>query len=124
MLIGWFFIVSALVPVSAPAQAGGQPEPPGVEVRQSLSPDFQDQRVLKKPPQRAVDACRGKEEGNPCTFSSGEGLLDGDCHVGIEAILACRPFRGASSLQAEKNPHPNSARCSSRCRNMMVKIVK
>ena len=102
-LIGWLFIASTIVPASALAQAGDPSgQPPGAETKQPLSPDAQDQRVWKKPPQRAVDACRGKEEGNPCTFTAAEGILDGDCHVGIEAILACRPFRGASSPQVEK----------------------
>jgi signal transduction histidine kinase len=60
----------------------------------------------RMPPQEAFDACNGKKEGEACTFRSPEGLLDGECHAGVENWFACRPHRGPPTSEALKSPTP------------------
>ncbi|MBF0556936.1 MAG: HAMP domain-containing protein, partial [Nitrospirae bacterium] len=48
---------------------------------------------LRKPPFEAIAACEGKKEGEPCTFNSPHGILNGDCMVGVENMFGCRPHR-------------------------------
>jgi signal transduction histidine kinase len=51
--------------------------------------------LLRIPPQEAIEACDGKSEGDSCTFNSKQGILDGECHAGVENVFACRPHRGS-----------------------------
>ncbi len=48
-------------------------------------------RPRRPPPKIAVEACEGKKEGDLCSFSSKDGIREGECLSGIENIFACRP---------------------------------
>ncbi|WP_224982427.1 sensor histidine kinase [Geomonas agri] len=51
----------------------------------------------KRPPKAAIEACAGKQEGDQCTFSRGNGeILAGECLSGPESAFACRPYRGVN----------------------------
>ncbi len=96
----WLTGVCAVIPFSALALKDAPPEPPReIDAGQQRLNGTRDKQIRKMPPQSAIDACRGKVEGEACAFNSPEGTLEGDCHDGAEHILACRPFRDKPSSQ-------------------------
>ena len=75
------------------------------ETPQDINPlqpaaDERDQRPHRIPPQVARDACQGKNEGDPCSFTADHESMNGDCLSGVENIFACRPHHGASPPKA------------------------
>ncbi len=97
----------ATVPVGAVAEEKGLAQGPGGgDGSQAVSVSPPDQRIRRKPPQMAIDACTGKEEGSSCTFNSADGVLHGDCRTGAEDIFACRPFRGVPPQHGQQSVVP------------------
>ena len=43
-----------------------------------------------QPPQEAIDACKDKVEGLPCSFNPAQGQISGTCKK-INTVLACVP---------------------------------
>lgn len=70
----------------------------------------EEQRLRRIPPPAARNACIGKKEGDPCTFLSPHGQLEGECLSGSENQFACRPHRRSEatdtvpSASADKPP--------------------
>jgi two-component system sensor histidine kinase CpxA len=55
----------------------------------------------------AIEACTGKNEGDPCTFSNAQDVIrSGECLTGVENVFACRPHRGAPSAETVKQAPP------------------
>jgi len=105
---GLIFCVAA--PVSLFAEPNTPSTPPrDVLERLPVPADAPDQRIPRRsPPQVAIDACKGKEEGDPCTFlNSRDGILNGDCHAGLENVFACRPHRSTSSPESLQRLSPD-----------------
>lgn len=46
------------------------------------------------PPQEAIDACQGKNEGEECSAKGGLGEMKGKCAKGPDEKVACRPEGG------------------------------
>ena len=59
-------------------------------------------RPGRPPPKVAIEACEGKKEGDPCSFSFKEGVREGECLAGIENIFACRPHPDDRPANVEK----------------------
>lgn len=67
--------------------------PPRIKQQLDEESNPQKQRQGRTPPKVAIDACLGKEEGDPCSFNNGKETLGGECLSGKEQIFACRPHR-------------------------------
>jgi signal transduction histidine kinase len=105
MIVGWFFLQTALSCVSffalvvTPDQGFALTDTPlgalsNAQINQPAV-NKQGQRLpFRIPPQEAIEACDGKREGDSCTFNSQHGILDGECHAGVENVFACRPHPG------------------------------
>lgn len=50
------------------------------------------------PPPQAFDACRGKQQGDPCGFQGLRGQLDGQCRKLARGVV-CAPTQGPGSVQ-------------------------
>ena len=77
--------------------------PPHTPVKQPAA-DERDQRPRRTPPQAARDACEGKKEGEPCSLTTAQGSMNGECLSGIENIFACRPHRETPPEAAASRP--------------------
>ncbi len=71
-----------------------------IQTRQMPSSNDQEQRLRRTPPRRAIEACDGKKEGDPCSVNTPNGLREGSCLSGSENIFACRPRQNASPTEA------------------------
>ncbi len=84
-----------------PPQPGGLQEP-GRPPEAGRQPGHQGQG---RPPQEAIDACRGKNQGNSCQFTSPHGAITGTCRS-IGNQLACAPEGGPPGGQSGRPPGP------------------
>lgn len=90
-------VLSSVLSFSAPDAVqvnGNRPSPSG-------EPDA---RPRRPPPQVAIEACAGKEEGAPCSFNASGGVRNGECLSGQEHIFACRPHRNVMSSEPVQEP--------------------
>ena len=72
----------------------------------AFAADEPDQRPRRIPPRAAIEACEGKKEADPCTFTSPDGVRNGECLAGVENVFACRPHPGAPSPEATASGRP------------------
>ncbi|MBF0529215.1 MAG: HAMP domain-containing protein [Deltaproteobacteria bacterium] len=97
---GWAILACFVTPDSAFAATD---MPPGnAQTKQITTDSERDQRPRRIPPRVAVEACVGKKEGDPCSFNSPQGVLDGLCFSGDELVFACRPHRGGEPPEASQ----------------------
>ena len=91
-----------VTPVATFAVTDAPPRTPAIPP----ATDERNQRSLRIPPQAAIDVCEGKHEGDPCTFISAQGSMNGECLSGVENIFACRPHRGGPPSEAGASRQP------------------
>jgi hypothetical protein len=60
-----------------------------------------------QPPQEAVDACDGKEEGSSCQFESPQGTITGNCQE-IQQQPVCVPEGGPPGEPPGEPPESSS----------------
>ncbi len=66
-------------------------------------------RPFRIPLKLAIEACEGRNEGDPCAFRSPQGILVGLCRSGNGNLFACRPHRNVSAPEAVQTSIPQSS---------------
>lgn len=69
---------------------GGQGAPNSSQQNQT-QPNQQPSSSDHQPPQQAIDACSGKQQGATCSITTPQGMLSGTCKTPPNASLACVP---------------------------------
>lgn len=79
---------------------------PGVLHRPQTAENDREPRPFRIPVKLAIEACAGRNEGDPCAFRSPQGILVGLCLSGNGNLFACRPHRNVSAPGAVQTKAP------------------